>query len=30
MSLHIVSKLLGKDVTEKTARQMEYPWNGEP
>jgi transcriptional regulator GlxA family with amidase domain len=26
MSLHVVAKLLGKEVAEKTARQMEYPW----
>lgn len=26
MSLHVVGRLLGKDVAEKTARQMEYPW----
>ena len=26
MSLHAVARLLGKEVTEKTARQMEYPW----
>jgi transcriptional regulator GlxA family with amidase domain len=29
MSLHVVSRLLGRDVAEKTARQMEYPWSGE-
>jgi len=28
MSLYVVSKLLGPDVAEKTARQMEYPWAG--
>lgn len=28
MSLHIVARLLGKEVADKTARQMEYPWNG--
>lgn len=27
MSLHVVGRLLGKDVAEKTAKQMEYPWN---
>jgi transcriptional regulator GlxA family with amidase domain len=26
MSLHVVGKLLGQEVAEKTARQMEYPW----
>jgi transcriptional regulator GlxA family with amidase domain len=26
MSLHVVGRLLGKEVAEKTARQMEYPW----
>ena len=26
MSLHVVARLLGSDVAEKTARQMEYPW----
>jgi transcriptional regulator GlxA family with amidase domain len=26
MSLHIVARLLGEEVAEKTARQMEYPW----
>lgn len=26
MSLHVVNRLLGSDVAEKTARQMEYPW----
>jgi putative intracellular protease/amidase/catechol 2,3-dioxygenase-like lactoylglutathione lyase family enzyme len=26
MSLHIVARLLGRDVAEKTARQMEYPF----
>ena len=26
MSLHVVARLLGRDVAEKTARQMEYPW----
>src|SRR5262249_14255291 len=25
MSLHVVARLLGRDVAEKTARQMEYP-----
>jgi transcriptional regulator GlxA family with amidase domain len=26
MSLHIVSRLLGDEVADSTARQMEYPW----
>jgi transcriptional regulator GlxA family with amidase domain len=26
MSLHVVARLLGKEVAEQTARQMEYPW----
>jgi transcriptional regulator GlxA family with amidase domain len=26
MSLHVVDRLLGPDVAEKTAKQMEYPW----
>ena len=26
MSLHVVARLLGKEVAEKAARQMEYPW----
>jgi transcriptional regulator GlxA family with amidase domain len=26
MSLHVVSRLSGKEVAEKTARHMEYPW----
>jgi transcriptional regulator GlxA family with amidase domain len=26
MSLHVVARLLGKEVAEKTARQMEYAW----
>jgi transcriptional regulator GlxA family with amidase domain len=26
MSLHVVGRLLGKEVAEKTAKQMEYPW----
>jgi len=26
MSLHVVSRLLGQEVAEKTAKQMEYPW----
>jgi len=26
MSLHGVARLLGSEVAEKTARQMEYPW----
>ena len=29
MSLHVVSRLLGREVAVKTARQMEYPWSGE-
>ena len=27
MTLHVVSRLLGREVAEKTARQMEYPWH---
>jgi transcriptional regulator GlxA family with amidase domain len=30
MSLHVVSRLLGREVFVKTARQMEYSWSGEP
>jgi transcriptional regulator GlxA family with amidase domain len=30
MSLHIVGRLLGREVAEKTARQMEYPWEAHP
>jgi len=26
MSLHVVARLLRRVVAEKTARQMEYPW----
>jgi transcriptional regulator GlxA family with amidase domain len=26
MSLHVVGRLLGREMAEKTARQMEYPW----
>ena len=26
MSLHVVGRLLGREVAERTARQMEYPW----
>jgi transcriptional regulator GlxA family with amidase domain len=26
MSLHVVGRLLGREVADKTARQMEYPW----
>jgi len=26
MSLHVVARLLGREVAEQTARQMEYPW----
>ena len=26
MSLHVVARLLGREVAEKTARRMEYPW----
>jgi transcriptional regulator GlxA family with amidase domain len=26
MSLHVVARLAGQEVAEKTARQMEYPW----
>jgi transcriptional regulator GlxA family with amidase domain len=25
MSLHVIARLLGREVAEKTARQMEYP-----
>lgn len=28
MSLHVVGRLLGEEVAEKTAKQMEYPWKG--
>ena len=28
INLHIISRLLGQEVAEKTARQMEYPWPG--
>ena len=28
MSLHVVARLLGAEVADKTARQMEYPWEG--
>jgi transcriptional regulator GlxA family with amidase domain len=27
MSLHVVSRLLGEEVAEKTAKQMEYPYH---
>ena len=30
MSLHVVSRLLGKEVAEKTAKQMQYPHGGKP
>ena len=26
MSLHVLGRLQGREVAEKTARQMEYPW----
>jgi transcriptional regulator GlxA family with amidase domain len=26
MSLHVVARLLGREVAEKTAQKMEYPW----
>ena len=26
MSLHVVGRLLGREVAEESARQMEYPW----
>ena len=26
MSLHVVSRLLGKEIASKTAKQSEYPW----
>jgi transcriptional regulator GlxA family with amidase domain len=29
MSLHVVEKLLGREVAVQTARQMEYAWNEE-
>jgi transcriptional regulator GlxA family with amidase domain len=29
MSLHVVARLLGREIAEKTARQMEYPWRPE-
>ena len=30
MSLHVVSRLLGREIAVKTARQMEYPWEPHP
>jgi transcriptional regulator GlxA family with amidase domain len=30
MSLHVVGRLLGEEVAEKAARQMEYPWVPNP
>jgi hypothetical protein len=30
MSLHVVGRLLGKEVAEKTAKQMEYPFEATP
>ena len=30
MSLHIVARLLGREVAEKTVRQLDYPWNPNP
>jgi transcriptional regulator GlxA family with amidase domain len=30
MSLHVVAWLLGGEVAEQTARQMEYPWQPDP
>src|SRR6187549_594503 len=30
MSLHVVGRLLGREVAGKTARQMEYPWEPKP
>ncbi len=30
MSLYVVAKLLGHEVAERTARQMEYPWEALP
>ena len=30
MSLHVVNRLLAKEVAEKTARLMEYPWRSAP
>jgi transcriptional regulator GlxA family with amidase domain len=29
MSLHVLCRLLGREIAVKTARQMEYPWSGE-
>jgi transcriptional regulator GlxA family with amidase domain len=29
MSLHVVARLLCREIAGKTARQMEYPWSGE-
>ena len=26
MSLHLVARLLGQEIAEKTARHMDYPW----
>jgi transcriptional regulator GlxA family with amidase domain len=30
MSLHVVARLLGEEVADRTARQMEYPWDRNP
>jgi transcriptional regulator GlxA family with amidase domain len=30
MSLHVASRLLGEEVAEKTAKQMEYPFGATP
>ena len=30
MSLHVVSRLLGKEIASKTAQQLEYPWEPTP
>jgi len=27
MSLHLVARLAGRDLAERTARQMDYDWN---
>jgi transcriptional regulator GlxA family with amidase domain len=29
MSLHVVDRLIGQEVAERTAKQMEYPWSGQ-
>jgi len=30
MSLHLVTRLLGAALAERTARQMDTPWNPQP